>query len=175
MDQGGELVSHDMDHWANQRGVTLDFSGPGKLADNADTEAVNGRFRTESLNRHWFPTPADAGDELEAWPRYYDEERPRPLGAIGNMVPMTLTKSRAPPARHPERGGDTPEEWSSFGVRITSAGSGDRGWRKVQWQPRAPIDMVRERPVNVRWNRPSGRPGWCVGRRSGHLVQYKLT
>lgn len=61
VDQGSEFVSRDMDLWAYQRGVTLDFSRPGKPTDNAYIEAFNGRFRTECLNQHWFLTLADAG------------------------------------------------------------------------------------------------------------------
>lgn len=80
-----------MDLWACQRGVTLDFSRPGKPTDNAYIEASNGRFRTECLNQHWFLTLADAAEKLEAWRRYYNEERPH--GAIGNKVPIALTKS----------------------------------------------------------------------------------
>jgi putative transposase len=30
VDQGSEFVSRDLDLWAYQRGVTLDFSRPGK-------------------------------------------------------------------------------------------------------------------------------------------------
>lgn len=45
------------------------------------TEAFNGRFRAECLNQHWFLTLADAEEKLEAWRRYYNEERPH--GAIG--------------------------------------------------------------------------------------------
>lgn len=52
VDQGSEFVSRDMDLWAYQRGVTLDFSRPGKPTDNAYIEAFNGRFRTECLNQH---------------------------------------------------------------------------------------------------------------------------
>jgi putative transposase len=32
VDQGSEFVSRDLDLWAYQRGVTLDFSRPGKPA-----------------------------------------------------------------------------------------------------------------------------------------------
>ena len=74
-----------------QRGVVLDFSRPGKPTDNAYIEAFNGRFRAECLNQHWFLTLADATEKLEAWRRYYNEERPH--GAIGNKVPIMLTKS----------------------------------------------------------------------------------
>ena len=35
VDQGSEFVSRDMDLWAYQRGVVLDFSRPGKPTDNA--------------------------------------------------------------------------------------------------------------------------------------------
>ncbi|MFK4719276.1 transposase InsO family protein [Bradyrhizobium niftali] len=54
VDQGSEFVSRDFDLWAYQRGVTLDFSRPGKPTDNAFIEAFNGRFRAECLNAHWF-------------------------------------------------------------------------------------------------------------------------
>lgn len=91
VDQGSELVSRDMDLWAYQPGVVLDFSRPGKPADNAFIEAFNGRFRAECLNQHWFLTLADAVEKLEAWRRYYNEERRH--GAIGNKVPILLTKS----------------------------------------------------------------------------------
>ncbi len=91
VDQGSEFVSRDMDLWAYQRGVVLDFSRPGKPTDNAFIEAFNGRFRAECLNQHWFLTLADAAEKLEAWRRYYNEERPH--GAIGNKVPIMLTKS----------------------------------------------------------------------------------
>ena len=68
VDQGSEFVSRDMDLWAYQRGVVLDFSRPGKPTDNAFIEAFNGRFRAECLNQHWFLTLADATEKLEAWP-----------------------------------------------------------------------------------------------------------
>lgn len=93
VDQGTEFVSRDMDLWAYQRGVVLDFSRPGKPTDNAFIEAFNGRFRTECLNQHRFMSLADAAEKLEAWRRYYNEERPH--GSIGNKVPILLTKSGA--------------------------------------------------------------------------------
>jgi putative transposase len=88
VDQGTEFVSRDLDLWAYQRGVTLDFSRPGKPTDNAFIEAFNGRFRAECLNAHWFLSLADAQKKLEDWRRYYNEERPH--GAIGNKPPIML-------------------------------------------------------------------------------------
>jgi transposase InsO family protein len=61
---------------AYRRGVTLDFSRPGKPTDNAYIEAFNGRFRAECLNAHWFLTLDDARSKLEDWRRYYNEECP---------------------------------------------------------------------------------------------------
>jgi putative transposase len=54
VNQGGEFVSRELDLWAYRRGVTLDFSRPGKPTDSAFIEAFNGRFRAECLNAHWF-------------------------------------------------------------------------------------------------------------------------
>lgn len=88
VDAGTEFVSRDLDLWAYAKGVTLDFSRPGKPTDNAFIEALNGRFRAESLNQHWFLPLADAPETMEDWRRYYNEERPH--GAIGNEVPISL-------------------------------------------------------------------------------------
>ncbi|SMX56388.1 Putative transposase [Bradyrhizobium sp. ORS 285] len=88
VDQGTEFVSRDLDVWAYQRGVTLDFSRAGKPTDNAFIKAFNGRFREECLNAHWFLTLADAEEKVETWRRYYNEERPH--GAIGNKPPILL-------------------------------------------------------------------------------------
>jgi len=84
VNQGSEFISRDLDLWAYARGATLDFSLPGKPADNA----FNGRFRSECLNVHWFLTLAVAAEKMEAWLRSYNEDRPH--GAIGNKPPILL-------------------------------------------------------------------------------------
>ena len=89
VDQGSEFVSRDLDLWAYQNDVTLDFSRPGKPTDNAFIESFNGRFRAECLNTHWFLSLADAREKLEHWRRDYNEVRPH--SAIGNKPPITLT------------------------------------------------------------------------------------
>lgn len=40
VDQGSEFVSRDLDLWAYQNDVTLDFSRPGKPTDNAFIEKL---------------------------------------------------------------------------------------------------------------------------------------
>ena len=49
-----------LDLWAYVKGVELDFSRPGKPTDNAFIESLNGTFRAEYLNAHWFMNLADA-------------------------------------------------------------------------------------------------------------------
>ena len=98
VDQGTEFVSRDLDLWAYQRGVTLDFSRPGKPTDNAFIEAFNSRFWAECLNAHWFLNLADAQQKVEDWRRYYNEERPH--GAIGQKPPISLLNHDGP-ARPP--------------------------------------------------------------------------
>jgi putative transposase len=88
VDQGAEFVSRDLNICAYQRGVTLDFSRPGKPTDNAFIEAFNGRFRAAYLNAHWFLSLANARKRLEDWRKYHNEQRSH--GAIGNRTPITL-------------------------------------------------------------------------------------
>ncbi|MEY9181325.1 transposase InsO family protein [Bradyrhizobium sp. USDA 326] len=83
VDQGSEFVSRDLDLWAYQRGVTLDFSRPGKPTDNAAfIEAFNGRFRAECLNAHWFLSLADARQKVQTWRRYYNCASEHPSGYV---------------------------------------------------------------------------------------------
>jgi putative transposase len=96
VDQGSEFISRQLDLWAYEHEVTLDFSRPGKPTDNAFIEAFNGRFRAECLNAHWFLSLADAQEKLEAWRRYYNEERPH--GAIGYRPPISLQTSDGAPS-----------------------------------------------------------------------------
>ncbi|WP_416365316.1 IS3 family transposase [Sphingobium sp. JS3065] len=98
VDNGSEFVSRDMDLWAYQRGVTLDFSRPGKPTDNAFIEAFNSKLRSECVNTHWFLSLEDACEKLDRWRRHYNEERPH--SAIGNIPPIMLanpTGDTSPP------------------------------------------------------------------------------
>lgn len=96
VDNGSEFVSRDMDLWAYQNGVTLDFSRPGKPTDNAFIEAFNSKLRSECLNTHWFLSMHDACEKLDRWRRHYNEERPH--SAIGNIPPIMLRKSDGNPS-----------------------------------------------------------------------------
>lgn len=88
VDQGSEFISRDLDLWAYQKGVILDFSRPGKPTDNAFIESFNGKFRAECLNAHWFMNLDDARATMEERRREYSEVRPH--SAIGNKPPISL-------------------------------------------------------------------------------------
>lgn len=96
VDQGSEFISRDLDLWAYQKGVTLDFSRPGKPTDNAFIESFNGKFRAECLNAHWFMSLDDAREKMESWRKDYNEVRPH--SAIGNKPPISLVSGSAAPA-----------------------------------------------------------------------------
>lgn len=88
VDNGPEFVSRDLDLWAFMKGVTLDFSRPGKPTDNAYAESFNASVRLECLGQHWFMDLDDARQKVEDWRREYNEVRPH--SAIGDRTPMAL-------------------------------------------------------------------------------------
>jgi putative transposase len=95
LDNGPEFVSKELDFWAFMKGVTLDFSRPGKPTDNAFIESLNGKFRAECLNANWFLSLDEARRKCEAWRRDYNEVRPH--SAIGNKVPIMLHRASGNP------------------------------------------------------------------------------
>jgi putative transposase len=97
LDNGPEFISKELDLWAFMRGVTLDFSRPGKPTDNAFIESLNGKFRAECLNASWFLSLDEARQKCEAWRRDYNEERPH--SAIGNQVPAALHRAACNPGQ----------------------------------------------------------------------------
>ena len=102
VDQGSEFVSRDLDLWAYTKGVTLDFSRPGKPTDNAFAEAFKGRVRAECLYARWFLTLADARGELEAW-----RDTTMRIARMGRSAISRGSRCKTPvahPARHRDEG-----------------------------------------------------------------------
>ena len=75
-DNGSEFISKEMDRWAYENQVTMDYSRPGKPTDNPFAESFNGSFRDECLNAHWFLSLEDAVQKIEAWRIEYNHYRP---------------------------------------------------------------------------------------------------
>ncbi len=98
VDNGPEFVSKVLDRWAYERGVTFDFSRPGKPTDNAFVESFNGRLRDECLDTHWFLSldDAKAKAKIEVWRRDYHAFRPHT--ALGHLTPQEFAAKAAPRA-----------------------------------------------------------------------------
>ena len=75
-DNGSEFISKELDRWAYENQVTMDFSRPGKPTDNPFIESFNGSFRDECLNAHWFLSLEDAAQKIEDWRTEYNHYRP---------------------------------------------------------------------------------------------------
>lgn len=98
VDNGPEFISRALDGWAYQRGITLDFTRPGKPTDNGHIESFNGKLRDECLNQHWFVSLADARRLIEDWRVDYNTVRPH--SALGNLTPQAYCaqqRSESPP------------------------------------------------------------------------------
>ena len=91
VDQGSQFTARETDLWAYGKGVTLDFSRPGKPTDNSFIESFKARFRAECLNQHWFLDLDDAREKVEAWRRDYNMARPH--SAIGDRPPIALLRA----------------------------------------------------------------------------------
>jgi putative transposase len=64
-DNGTELTNRTILAWQEERSVEWHYITPGKPVQNAFVESLNGRFRSECLNAHWFLTLADAREKME--------------------------------------------------------------------------------------------------------------
>jgi putative transposase len=76
VDNGPEFISKELDHWAWENKVTLDFSRPGKPADNPFIESFNGSFRDQCLSTNWCLSLQEAEGKIESYIREYNEFRP---------------------------------------------------------------------------------------------------
>jgi putative transposase len=85
-DNGSEFISKEMDRWAYENKVTMDYSRPGKPTDNPFVESFNGSFRDECLNAHWFLSLEDASEKIEAWRIEYNEYRPH--SSLNDLTPV---------------------------------------------------------------------------------------
>jgi putative transposase len=94
---GPEFVSKVLDRWAYERGVTLDFSRPGKPKDNCFVESFNGRLRDECLDTHGFLSIEGVRSKIEAWRRDYNVCRPH--SALGQLTPQEFAAKAASSGR----------------------------------------------------------------------------
>lgn len=101
VDNGSELISRTLDLWADQHGVTLDFSRPGRPTDQPFIESFDGSFRDECLNTHWFLSLSDAAQKIEHWRIDYNDLRPH--SSLENLAPSAF-RERVALTRRPSEG-----------------------------------------------------------------------
>lgn len=89
-DNGTEFTSKAMFFWSQETMVQLGFIQPGKPTQNAFVESLNGKFRNECLNLHWFRTLDEAKYEIALWREHYNNVRPH--SSLNYMPPVEYAK-----------------------------------------------------------------------------------
>lgn len=84
-DNGSEFISKEVDLWAYENKVTMDFSRPGKPTDNPYVESFNGKFRDECLSVNWFLSLEDAEEKIEHYRWEYNHYRPH--SSLNDLTP----------------------------------------------------------------------------------------
>jgi len=76
MDNGPELISQRLEHWAKERQIALLHIQPGKPAQNAYIERFNRTFREEVLDAYLFDDLEEVREITERWLEEYNTIRP---------------------------------------------------------------------------------------------------
>lgn len=92
-DNGPEYISGELINWATRQQITLLYIQPSKPTQNAFFESLNGKFRNECLNQHWFRILAEATYEIEQWRQYYNDVRPH--NSLNYQAPSEYAKKAA--------------------------------------------------------------------------------
>ncbi len=92
-DNGTEFTSKAMFFWSKESHVKLSFIQPGKPTQNAFVESLNGKFRNECLNQHWFRTMEESSYEIDKWREHYNHIRPH--SSLNYLSPVEFAKRAA--------------------------------------------------------------------------------
>lgn len=89
-DNGPEFISSQMEAWAKQRNIKLDFIQPGNPQQNAYVERYNRTVRYGWLALYDFDTIQDVQNYATRWLWFYNHERPNKAngGLPPKRVPM---------------------------------------------------------------------------------------
>lgn len=92
-DNGPEFTSKALFFWSQDNGTKLHFIQPGKPTQNAFVESLNGKFRNECLNQHWFRDIREARGLIDQWRHHYNHVRPH--SSLGYQPPVAFAKKAA--------------------------------------------------------------------------------
>ena len=92
-DNGTEFTSKAMFFWQQETRTKLGFIQPGKPTQNAFVESLNGKFRNECLNQHWFRSIDEAKRCIDRWRYHYNHERPH--SSLNYETPAAFEKHAA--------------------------------------------------------------------------------
>ena len=79
-----------MEKWSKEHRITLEFTSPGKPAENGQIESFNGTMRNEILRGVEFESVRKEREELEKWREKYNNERPH--SALNYELPSSLRR-----------------------------------------------------------------------------------
>ncbi len=84
-DNGPEYVSHKIQKWAHDRGISLLYTQPGNPQQNAYIERFNRTVRYDWLSQDIFETIKEVQDKATKYMWHYNNERPNM--ALGGITP----------------------------------------------------------------------------------------
>lgn len=130
-DNGSEFISKEMDGWAYENKVTMDYSRPGKPTDNPFVESFNGSFRDECLNAHWFLSLEDATQKIEAWRKEYNEYRPH--SSLNDLTPAEFIEQYLADNENPEALPAAPApDWMNFAASEYGPAASEKSSNQLQ-------------------------------------------
>lgn len=91
--EGPEFVSAQLAGWAEQHGIDLEFTQPGKPTQNSYVERFNRTFREEVLDFYVFSRLSEVRTIVDAWVQEYNEQRPHE--SLGNLTPEDFALKHA--------------------------------------------------------------------------------
>jgi putative transposase len=100
-DNGPEFISHQLQQWCHDKGISLQYIQPGKPTQNAFIERKNGSMRRELLKAYIFNHLNEVKQMSEEWRRDYNEERPHK--ALGYLSPTRYAALHANSTKQPPR------------------------------------------------------------------------
>ena len=112
MDNGPEFIAHEMELWAEDRGIDLKFIRKGKPNQNGYVERFNRTFREDVLDPYAFDSLEQARTYAYAWMWRYNNERPH--SSLGWKSPIDFMQERLRGSAPPTFLHDQDKTWKSL-------------------------------------------------------------